>query len=56
MKIFSMAVAFVSLLIPVVVYAVAVEKQAITRTLDRMETRQMEMGKRIDGIFQKLGE
>ncbi len=33
-----------------------VEKQAITRTLDRMEVRQMEMGKRIDGIFQKLGE
>ncbi len=44
-----------------------VEKQAITRTLERVEARQieagklaearqMEMGKRIDGIFQKLGE
>ena len=32
------------------------EALALTGMLESMEARQIEMGKRIDGIFQKLGE
>ena len=36
--------------------AVAEKDKAVTRMLEGMENRQIHMGERIDGIFQKLGE